>query len=73
MSEATTTTDQDEIRRWAEERGGRPAVVRTGRGGDGILRFDFGEDDPQLEEIAWEEFFRIFEENNLALLHQETV
>src|ERR1051326_3965386 len=37
-----TTTDHDEIRQWAEERGGRPSCVRnTGGGGDiGILRLD---------------------------------
>ncbi len=72
MSQAGTTTDHDEIRRWAEERGGRPSVVRTG-GKGGILRFDFGEDDEKLEETSWEEFFQIFEESGLALLHQDQV
>ena len=40
MSEATTTTDHDEIRRWVEERGGKPSrVKRTGGSDDpGILR-----------------------------------
>jgi hypothetical protein len=73
MSQATTTTDHDEIRRWAEERGGRPAVVRTARGRGGILRFDFGEADAKLEEISWEEFFRVFDDNKLAFLHQDTI
>src|ERR671921_530551 len=73
MSQATTTTDHDEIRRWAEERGGRPSVVRTGRGRGGILRFDFGEDDEKLEETSWEEFFQIFDDNDLALLHQDKI
>ncbi len=73
MSEATTTTDHDEIRRWAEERGGRPSVVRTEQGRGGILRFDFGEDDEKLEETSWEEFFRIFEDSKLALLRQDTL
>src|SRR4051812_46706319 len=79
MSTATTTTDHDEIRRWAEERGGRPARVKDtgggkggkGKGGPGILRLDFGEPDESLEEISWEEFFQAFEENELALLHQD--
>src|SRR5215210_7462133 len=70
MSQANTTKDHDEIRRWAEERGGRPSVVRTG-GEGGILRFDFGEQEESLEEISWEEFFRIFDDNNLAFLHQD--
>ena len=70
---AQMTTDHDEIRRWAEERGGRPSVVRTGQQGGGILRFDFGEDDEKLEETSWEEFFQIFEDSNLALLHQDEI
>src|SRR5215218_3196434 len=73
MSQATTTTDHDEIRRWAQERGGRPSLVRTGRGKGGILRFDFGEDDEKLEETSWDEFFRIFDDNDLALLHQDQI
>src|SRR3954469_19676208 len=71
MSQATTTTDHDEIRRWAEERGGRPSLVGTARGRGGILRFDFGEPEPNLEETSWEEFFRIFDESDLAFLHQD--
>jgi len=74
-SETRTTTDHDEIRQWAEERGGKPARVRgTGSGeGDGILRIDFpgGAGEDQLEPISWDEWFRIFEENNLAFLYQE--
>jgi hypothetical protein len=70
MAEATTTTNHDEIRRWVEERDGRPAVVRTG-GKGGILRIDFGEPEDSLEPIEWDEFFRIFDENNLAFLHQD--
>src|SRR5215210_1691046 len=73
MSQATTTTDHDEIRRWADERGGRPSVVRTSRRKGGILRFDFGEDDEKLEETSWEEFFQIFDDSKLALLHQDSV
>lgn len=72
---AHTTTDHDFIRRWVEERGGRPARVKGTGGGDdpGMLRIDFpgysGED--SLDEISWEEFFEKFEENNLALLHRD--
>jgi hypothetical protein len=73
MSQANTTADHDEIRRWAEERGGRPSVVRTARRKGGILRFDFGEDDEKLEETSWEEFFRIFDDSGLAMLHQDQV
>ena len=73
MAESKTTTNHDEIRRWADARGGHPAAVRdTGDGGDpGILRIDFGEPEESLEEIPWDEFFRKFDENNLAFLYQE--
>jgi hypothetical protein len=76
MAESNVTTDHEEIRRWVEERGGRPARVKA-TGGDrdpGIIRVDFpgfsGED--TLEEIAWDEWFEAFEANKLAFLHQDT-
>ena len=73
MTEANTTTDHATIRRWAEERGGRPAMVKgtEDRGGEGILRFDFAEPDDKLEKISWEEFFQTFDDRKLALLHQD--
>jgi hypothetical protein len=73
MAEARTTTDHDEIRRWAESRGGRPARVRsTGSDGDpGILRIDFRDPDENLEEISWEEWLGAFDENGLAFLYQD--
>jgi hypothetical protein len=72
------TTDHEEIKRWAEARGGQPTIVRgtEGRGeGAGLLRIDFvsgGEGkDPKLEPISWDEFFRTFDEKNLAFLYQD--
>lgn len=70
------TTDHETIRQWAEERGGRPAVVKSthksGRS-TGILRIDFpgysGQD--SLEGISWEEFFEKFEDAKLALVYEE--
>ena len=70
MSEATTTTDHDEIRSWVEERGGIPSRVRGTEPG-GILRIDFGEPEEQLEEIDWDTFFEVFEDRGLAFLHQD--
>jgi hypothetical protein len=74
-SQSTTTTDHDEIRRWAEERGGRPARVKgTGDGSDpGILRIDFpgGAGEESLEQIDWDEWFEKFDENGLAAVLQE--
>ena len=70
-----TTRDHEEIRRWAEERGGKPAhVKRTGSGEDiGILRIDFPgySGAGSLEPITWEQWFEKFDERNLALLYQE--
>jgi len=73
---AKTTTDHNQIRQWAEERGGKPAHVK-GTGGEndpGILRIDFpgytGEG--KLEPISWDEFFKKFDEQQLALTYQET-
>ena len=74
-SETRTTTDHDEIRRWVEEHGGKPARVRgTGDGGDpGVLRIDFpgGTGEDQLEHISWDDWFQKFDENGLAFLYQE--
>lgn len=58
------------IRKWAEERGGRPARVAA-TADPGILRIDFGEPEERLEEITWDRFFEIFEENDLDFLYQE--
>jgi hypothetical protein len=68
MSSATTTTNHDEIRKWIEERDGRPARVSDG---EGILRVDFRDPDDKLEPISWEEFFETFEDRKLAFLHQD--
>jgi hypothetical protein len=73
-SSGTTTTDHGKIRKWVEERGGRPASVKgTGKGEPGVLRIDFPGygDDSKLEEISWDEFFDKFEESDLAFLHQD--
>ena len=35
MALAKVTTDHDEIRKWAEARGGRPAAVRSTQSKDG--------------------------------------
>ena len=75
MSSSKTTTNHDEIREWAEARGGKPATVkRTESNGEaGVLRIDFpgysGSD--SLEEISWEEFFKKFDEKQLAFLYQD--
>jgi len=70
-----TTTDHEEIRRWAESRKAKPATVKGtgGKGDTGIIRLDFpgysGAD--KLQEITWDEFFKKFDEAGLALVYQE--
>jgi len=75
MQPTKTTTDHEKIRRWAEERGGRPAAVVSPvtepiAGG---LRIDFPDYDSGevLQEITWTEFFDAFEEQNLVFMYQE--
>lgn len=76
-AEGQVTTDHDQIRKWAESRGGKPAAVKaTHRGNDpGIIRLIFphalNANDDSLKEISWDDFFDKFDEANLALLYQE--
>jgi hypothetical protein len=74
---AIGTTNHDEIRKWAESKGGKPAAVdRTHQGGDvGIIRIMFP-NSPQSEhqslvEISWDEFFDQFEDSKLALMYEK--
>ena len=72
---SNVTTDHQEIRRWAEERGGRPAsVARTETDGEpGILRIDFPPygNEGKLEDVSWDDWFEKFDERNLALIYSE--
>ncbi len=74
-AKSNVTSDHETIRRWVEERGGSPACVR-GTGGDGdigMLRIDFPgySGEQSLEHIGWDDWFRKFDERNLAFLHQD--
>ncbi|WNO52869.1 hypothetical protein [Stakelama saccharophila] len=74
MSEAERTTDHDTIRKWVEDRDGTPSVVEATADNDqpgALLRIDFRELDEGLRPVEWDEFFRIFDENNLAFLYQD--
>ena len=72
------TTDHDTIKKWAEDRGGKPAEVEgTERKGDdaGLLRLMFPDskdsESDNLTEISWDDFFAKFEESKLALVYQD--
>jgi hypothetical protein len=70
-----TTTDHETIRKWAEERGGHPAAVKSSRQDDdrGILRIDFPgySREDSLEEITWEAFFEKFDDSDLEFVYAE--
>jgi hypothetical protein len=75
MSSSKTTTDLKKIKKWAEEREGKPSKVKgtEANKGGGVLRINFpgysGED--TLEEISWEEWYQVFEDRGLEFLYQE--
>lgn len=77
MSDAKVTTDHDAIRRWAEERDGRPATVAaTAEDGTddrpGVLRIDFGPERAEgLRLLSWDAFFEKFDAEKLGFLHQD--
>jgi hypothetical protein len=75
MDKTETTTDHEHIKRWVEERGGHPARVKgtAVEGSSGVLLIDYpGYSNTQtLEAISWHEFFKGFEENELAFLYED--
>lgn len=74
MASAKKTQDHDTIKQWIQKHQGRPAVVSATHNtdeGDGILRVKFNDNEENLEEVEWEEFFDIFDENALTFLYQD--
>ncbi len=77
MALSKTTQDHDEIKAWAEKRGGRPADVESTETANeaGILRLEFPDapnaNDANLKEIDWEPFFAKFDKSGLAMVYQE--
>jgi len=75
QSDSKTTKDHNTIKKWAEDRDGKPAVVESTANsskGGGLLRINFpGYAEDNLKNISWEEFFRIFDEKKLQCLYQE--
>lgn len=73
-SESKITIDHNVIKKWVTDRGGKPSTVKgTANGGVGMLRINFpgfGKE-AALEEISWDDFFKKFDEKNLAFLYQE--
>ena len=73
MEHTKTTTNHKHIKRWVEARGGHPARVRGTEvtGSSGVLLIDYPSYSPTLETISWDEFFKGFEENDLAFLYED--
>ncbi len=71
---AKTTTDHDQIRGWARERGAQPVALLDDDGKDsgGIeLAFADHQDDANLEPIDWDLWFERFDQRDLALVFQD--
>ena len=72
---AKSTTDLDEIRRWTEERGGKPVTVvgTAARRKAGLLRIDFPgySGAGRLQEISWDDWYKQFNESELEFLYQD--
>jgi hypothetical protein len=66
LATARATQDHNEIRKWVESKGGRPAQVQ---GTDGMLRIDFGKPEERLELIDWKRFFELFDESGVKFLY----
>jgi hypothetical protein len=74
-SSSKTTTNHDEIKKWAEDRNGKPATVQsTARGSQqaGIIRIDFPgySGNKSLKQISWDQFFKKFDDSDLAFVYQ---
>lgn len=72
--ESKRTTDHETIRKWAEQRGAKPATVKGTERNDpsGVLRLQFpGYGGERLQEIPWDEFFSKFDDKQLEFLYQD--
>jgi hypothetical protein len=73
MAKGKVTTDHNQIRRWAEERGAVPSTVKATKSeaDPGLLRLDFPPRDEALEPVEWDDFFEKFDQEGLAFLYQD--
>ena len=67
-----TTTEHETIRNWIEERGSTAAEVTEPAGDDpgSLAVIPEGTMDDSVRGVSWEEFFKIFDEEELAFVHQ---
>ncbi|TCS00620.1 MULTISPECIES: hypothetical protein [unclassified Rhizobium] len=63
---ASPRTDHDKIREWIEARGGHPARMKSG-----LVGVDFSKQENTVENISWDEFFRVLDASKKTFLHQD--
>ncbi|WP_028033677.1 hypothetical protein [Chelativorans sp. J32] len=85
MADTIVLTDHEEIRDWAAARAGQPVLRTLGTSQDEpVLGFSFGQQAYQdtdqgwdeignVEIIEWDDWFRLFDERELALVVAEDV
>lgn len=70
-----STTDHNEIKQWAEDHHGVPAVIKNTEEGSGagLLRIHFPEnsDDQDFKELSWDNFFDTFDKKGLEFIYQD--
>lgn len=68
-SSAHTTTNHREIRQYVEARGGTPSFITA----TGTLQIAYpgSASAGGAETVTWDQFFKAFEDNNLAMMYQE--
>lgn len=70
---ARTTTDRTEIKKWTEERGGQPAIVRSRINPDAnhpSISFP-GQDEKHLEPVSWNRFFDVLESRKMQFVYMD--
>lgn len=77
LDESKTTDNHITIKKWAEERDGKPALmdgIVPENGGGEMLRINFmGGSEGPMNQISWDKFFEIFENNNLLFLYEDEI
>lgn len=77
MADEKKTTDHKEIQQFAENRDMRPAAVKTDAadGGQHLIRLmqpsSAQSENDNLKEISWDDWFKDFDQNKLALIYDE--
>jgi len=61
------TNNKKVLKKWVNERKGVPSIVS---GTTDLLRIKFSSE-PDLEEITWDKFFELLEQNNLLFIYDE--